>query len=109
MAHPFTEKVKKLIKRTPRGKVATYGQIAALAGSPAGARQVSRILHSCSRKDNLPWHRIVNRKGKISLEPGNGFEIQMQLLIEEGVVFDGNGIIDFDRFLWKPDNTRYTQ
>ncbi len=104
MANPFSEKAKELIKRTPRGRVATYGQIAALAGNPSGARQVARILHSCSRKDNLPWHRIVNRKGKISLRPGEGFELQMQLLQGEGIVFDEKGIIDFDRFLWKPND-----
>ena len=104
MPSPFTEKVKKLIKQIPTGKVATYGLIAALAGNPRGARQVARILHSCSRKDNLPWFRVVNRDGKISLAPFNGYEAQKQLLEKEGVVFTENDVIDFTAFLWSPPN-----
>ncbi len=102
MSNPFTTKVKKLIKRIPAGKVATYGLIAALAGNPRAARQVARILHSCSRKDNLPWHRVVNRNGKISLKFLNGYEVQKRLLEKEGIVFAENDVIDFDTFLWLP-------
>lgn len=104
MSNPFTSKVKKLIKQVPRGKVTTYGLIAAIAGNPSAARQVARILHSCSRKDSLPWHRVVNRNGQISLKPFNGYEIQKQLLEGEGVVFAENDTIDFEEFLWLPPN-----
>ena len=104
MPSPFTDKVKKLIKQIPVGKVATYGLIAALAGNPRGARQVARILHSCSRKDNLPWFRVVNREGKISLKHFNGYEVQKQHLEKEGVVFTENDVIDFTTFLWSPSN-----
>lgn len=102
----FTIRAKRLIKRVPKGKVATYGQVAALAGSPLGARQVVRILHSSSRKDKLPWHRIINGSGKISLLPGQGYEEQKALLLGEGVVFDKTDCIDLDRFQWQPQTRR---
>ena len=102
MAEPFTETVKRIIKKIPRGKVATYGQIAALAGNPRAARQVVRILHSSSRKDKLPWHRVINSKGTISLPPNEGYELQKSLLEKEGVEFGIGDKVDFDRFLWSP-------
>lgn len=96
------QRVKDVIKKVPKGKVATYGQIAALAGNPRAARQVVRILHSSSQKDKLPWHRIVNRQGRIALKPDYGYEIQKELLRQEGIEFDENDTIDFDRCLWSP-------
>jgi len=101
MPSPFTIKVKALIHQIPAGKVASYGLIAALAGNPRAARQVAWILHSSSAADQLPWHRVVNRKGKISLKPFGGYEIQKQLLLQEGVVFDDNDAINLDCFLWR--------
>ena len=102
MANPFTLTVIELIKKIPQGKVCTYGIIAASAGNSQAARQVARILHACSRKDNLPWHRVVNRNGKISLKPYQGYGLQKQLLKAEGVVFDPDDTIRFDMFLWMP-------
>jgi methylated-DNA-protein-cysteine methyltransferase-like protein len=104
MSNPFTTKVKKLIRQIPHGKVTTYGFIAAMAGNPSAARQVARILHSSSRKDGLPWHRVVNRNAQISLRPFNGYEVQRQKLESEGVVFDEADRIDFEKFLWLPPN-----
>jgi methylated-DNA-protein-cysteine methyltransferase-like protein len=98
----FGQRLKDVIKKVPKGKVATYGQIAALAGNPRAARQVVRILHSSSEKDKLPWFRIVNRQGRISLKRGYGYEIQNELLRREGIKFDQNDTIDFDRYLWSP-------
>jgi methylated-DNA-protein-cysteine methyltransferase-like protein len=98
----FAEGVKQLIKAIPPGKVATYGQIAMMAGNPGGVRGVVWILHSSSQKANLPWHRVINRKGKISLPPGQGYEEQKARLEAEGVQFDGEDRIDLDRFLWQP-------
>jgi len=103
MVEPFSQRVKDIIKQIPRGKVATYGQIAAFAGSPRAARQVVRLLHSSSRKDKLPWHRVINSQGKISLKPGFGYEEQRKLLEREGVKFNLYGVIDFDRYLWAPE------
>ncbi len=101
MATEFTEAVIALLKKIPKGKVATYGQIATLAGSPRAARQVVRILHSSSKKHNLPWHRVINSQGKISLLPNQGFEIQKALLIKEKVKFSLSGTINLKKFLWE--------
>lgn len=80
----FTIQVLDIIKSIPYGKVMTYGQIASIAGNPRGARQVSRILHSMSGTHQLPWHRVINSKGGISLTGEGGF-IQSQMLINEGI------------------------
>jgi methylated-DNA-protein-cysteine methyltransferase-like protein len=98
----LTQRVKDIIKKIPRGKIATYGQIATCAGNPRAARLVIWVLNSSSQKDKLPWHRVVNSKGKISLKPGHGYEIQKELLQKEGVEFDEKDTIDFDRYLWTP-------
>ena len=98
----FQSRAIKAIKSVPRGKVATYGLIAAAAGSPRAARQVVRILHSSSDKHKLPWHRVINREGKISLPPGRGYELQKALLEDEGIIFEAGDKIDFGRFLWSP-------
>jgi methylated-DNA-protein-cysteine methyltransferase-like protein len=90
-----------LISKIPRGRVATYGQIAALAGTPNAARQVARLLHSSSGKHGLPWHRVINSQGKISLPPGGGCELQLSLLEAEGVLFEA-GRVNLDRFGWRP-------
>jgi methylated-DNA-protein-cysteine methyltransferase-like protein len=82
--------------------VATYGQIAFLAGNHRAARQVAWVLHTSTRKDRLPWHRVVNGQGKISLAPGGGYETQKDLLEDEGVTFGMGGRIDLARFLWRP-------
>ena len=102
MTLTFEERAKAIIKRIPRGKVATYGQVAALAGNPRAARQVVRILHSSSEKDNLPWHRVINSRRKVSLPPGRGYELQKAMLIDEGIAFALDDTIDFKRFLWQP-------
>jgi len=100
----FTSEVIRLIKAIPRGKVATYGQIAYLTDLYPSIRRVVWILHSCSEKEGLPWHRVVNRKGTISLKPGAGYEKQKQLLLKEGIMFDEKGRINLDRFLWEPED-----
>jgi methylated-DNA-protein-cysteine methyltransferase-like protein len=99
---PFMDRARRVIRSIPRGKVVSYGLVAALAGNPGAARQVARLLHSSSRKDGLPWHRVVNRLGRISLGPGQGREIQKQLLEDEGVVFSEDGAIDPEMFFWFP-------
>ncbi len=91
-----------VVKQIPRGKVATYGQIAALAGNPRAARQVAWVLHSASDKEKLPWQRVINREGTISLPRYGGYELQKALLVKEGVKFDGDDCIDLARFQWRP-------
>lgn len=96
----FTRSVIRLIKRIPQGKVSTYGQIALMAGRPGGARQVTRILHAMSRKHDLPWHRVINARGRISLPEYGGYEEQRARLQLEGVEFDEKDRVDFDTYLW---------
>ena len=100
-ASSLSRQIKDIIKKIPRGKVATYGQIAMMAGDPHAARQVVRILHSSSRKEEPPWHRVINSKGRISLQPGFGYETQKELLVKEGIEFDDDDTVDFERFLWQ--------
>ena len=97
----LSERIVGLIRGIPRGRVATYGQIAALAGDPNGARRVARLLHSSSGTQGLPWHRVINSQGRISLPPGGGYELQLKLLEAEGVRFKA-GRVDFERFGWRP-------
>lgn len=94
----FTLAVIEVIRSIPRGKVLTYGQVAELAGNPRAARQVSRILHSCSAKYNLPWHRVINSSGKISFVEKYSHNQQKLLLEKEGVKFNKKGVIDLDLY-----------
>ncbi|WNS73482.1 MGMT family protein [Bacillus sp. DTU_2020_1000418_1_SI_GHA_SEK_038] len=99
----FTERAILIIKNIPSGKVMTYGQIAKLAGSPRGARQVVRILHSMSKKHQLPWHRVINSKGEIGLKDDEHYSVQRLSLKSEGVEFKLNGTIDLNRYLYEPE------
>lgn len=96
----FTKKIIRLIRSIPRGKVASYGQIAKLAGKPHGSRGVAWILHSSSRAHALPWQRVINAKGRISFpEDSREYARQISLLEKEGVEIE-NGKIDLKKFLW---------
>lgn len=99
----FTNRVIEAIRSIPLGRVATYGQIAGMAGNRRTARQVARILHACSHTEGLPWHRVVNREGYIALRVSQGCEDQKRLLENEGVEFDRAGRINLERFLLGPD------
>lgn len=95
----FTERVVAVIKHIPEGRVLTYGRVAAIAGDPRAARQVARILHTLTGKYALPWHRVINARGMISLR-GEG-EVQQRAKLEsEGVVFSEQGAVDLERYLW---------
>lgn len=101
---PFTRKAKEVIRAIPRGRIATYGQIAALAGRERAARGVAWVLHSSSDAAGLPWHRVINGRGGISLGRGRGFEEQKKRLIAEGVVVGRGGRVDLKRFKWEPND-----
>ena len=94
-----------VVRRIPEGQVATYGQIASMAGSPQRARQVGYALHALASGSNVPWHRVINARGEVSGRTANpGWEnVQVQMLEEEGVVFDPLGRVDLQRFRWDPD------
>lgn len=92
-----------VVNRIPAGRVATYGQIAALAGFPGHARQVGYALSALPDGQNIPWHRVINAKGQISRKAEPAYDDLQRLLLEaEGVVFDGNGTVSLERFGWRP-------
>lgn len=92
-----------VVRRIPRGRVATYGQVAELAGLPRQARQVGYALHALEWGSSVPWHRVLNARGGISLRRAPGTEgLQRQLLEAEGVVFDAAGRVDLAALRWRP-------
>jgi methylated-DNA-protein-cysteine methyltransferase-like protein len=99
------EQIYAVARRIPPGRVSTYGQIAAIVGRGCTARQVGYAMAALKADDrSVPWQRVINSKGQISLRPGQGGEIQQQLLEAEGVEFDTQGCADFERFGWNgPD------
>ena len=95
------ERVWQVVAMIPPGRVATYGQVAALAGMPAHARFVGRTLANLPRETRLPWYRVVNASLRISLREGSGEHItQRQRLEQEGVAFVGQRVAR--EFHWKP-------
>jgi methylated-DNA-protein-cysteine methyltransferase-like protein len=96
------EAIWSVVKRVPRGRVATYGQIAELAGLQGHARQAGYALHHLPEGSSVPWHRVINAKGEISpRSAGDSHELQRMLLTAEGVVIDARGRIDLKVFRWK--------
>jgi len=104
----FKNEVWKIVRLIPAGQVATYGQIAALVPTPTGiasrdyqaygARWVGGAMAACP--PGVPWQRVINSQGKISLPEGKGYEEQRQLLEDEGIIFDDRGRIDLSRYRW---------
>jgi len=94
------ERIWQLVKKIPHGKVATYGQIARLAGIEGHARFVGYALHGLPQKSGIPWHRVINSQGRISLS-GVTAKRQRHLLEIEKVVFSPAGKIDLKQFQWK--------
>lgn len=91
-----------IIKRVPSGRVATYGQIARLAGLGNGARQVGYALSALTDPHSVPWHRVVNARGEISIRSNPDYAyLQRNLLEEEGIVFDDKGRIPLSRYQWR--------
>ena len=107
VAEDVYARIRAVIHEIPRGRVASYGQIAALAGIPGHARQVGYALRVLPDGSDVPWQRVINGRGEVSrragedlVGPGQGF--QRHLLLEEGVVFDSAGRVDLKRFGWDP-------
>lgn len=106
LKNSFYQKIYQIVKKIPKGKVATYGQIAALAGSPRAARIVGYALHIIPENSNIPWQRVINRQGIISttchIHPPT---LQRDILTSEGVAVKNNkGVfqIDLKKYLWWP-------
>lgn len=97
------ERVYVVVQQIPMGCVATYGQVAAVAGLPGQARQVGYALHALPEDSEVPWHRVINARGEVSQRSEGGWEhYQRHLLEEEGVSFDDAERVDLNRFRWEP-------
>jgi methylated-DNA-protein-cysteine methyltransferase-like protein len=109
-AQLFAE-IYRVVRRIPRGKVATYGQVAELAGLPGGARTVGRAMKLSARASALPWQRVVGKRShgtaKIAILDAIGGAIQRQLLEKEGVHFSDAGTISLAAHGWLPAPTRH--
>lgn len=94
-------RIHRIVSRIPRGRIATYGQVARLAGLPGQARLVGYALHALPDYTPVPWQRVVNARGEISTRGSHG-DRQKRLLAREGIRFDDRGRISLDRFQWRP-------
>ena len=101
VAKPEHLAIRRVVAAIPRGRVASYGEIAARAGLPGRARMVGRVLGDAGPEAKLPWHRVLRSDGRFAFAPGSrGFREQRARLIEEGVVVT-NGRVDLSRFGWQ--------
>jgi len=103
MSRDFYQRVYDLVRKVPSGRIVTYGQVAAMLGSPQAARTVGyalNALRSGSVFPPVPWQRVINAQGRISLPPGGGFEMQRDILKDEGVEADEKGVYDMSLYRW---------
>ena len=95
--------VYRVVRRIPVGRVATYGQVAALAGMPGAARQVGWALSALDAEEDVPWHRVINAQGEISPRGDReAADLQRALLASEGVELSRRGRVDLGRYAWTP-------
>lgn len=100
----FFSRVYEVVKRIPKGKVATYGQVAVLCGNHRMARQVGWALHGNPSQDEIPCHRVVNRFGRLCEGFAfGGIEVQKRLLLNEGVEVDDDNSVELSKFLWNAE------
>jgi len=101
---PVYERILDVVRQIPRGKVATYGQIALIVGD-CTPRMVGYCLASLSFDSDVPWQRVINYKGMVSpRSSGHGSQLQRELLVAEGVAFDARGRVSFRRYGWMDDD-----
>jgi len=102
----FKNYVYRIVKRIPYGKVASYGQVALYAGVPRAARQVGWILNQSEGKISIPWWRIINNSGRISIKGTKFYDAKMQkkLLQSEGVLVNKNFIVNIEKYRFRPDD-----
>ncbi|RWX53420.1 MGMT family protein [Photobacterium chitinilyticum] len=95
----FASQIYSQVHQIPHGKVATYGDIAKFAGFPGYARQVGRLMATLPEGSKLPWHRVINAKGMISLS-GNDLHRQRERLLQEGIEIAESGKLKLARYRW---------
>lgn len=97
------ERIVAVVRRIPRGRIATYGQVAALAGCGRQARLVGYAMAALPDGTRVPWHRVINAQGRVSKRAAPGWENYQRTLLEaEGVEFDARGVVCLARFQWRP-------
>lgn len=103
MSNELAQMILAVVSQIPKGKVASYGQIAKLAGLPKHARLVGRVLGQIEDRTAIPWHRVINSQGKMSTTQltEHGDHLQQILLLSEGVVVL-NGRVNLKQFAWSP-------
>lgn len=105
----YRERVYRIVRRIPRGRVMTYGQIAYMLGEGYTPRTVGFVMHGAD-ENNTPWHRVINSQGRCST---GGIVLpadkQQRMLESEGVEFDDHGRVDLENFLWKPPRRKPAQ
>ncbi len=101
----FYEAVYAVVREIPRGRVMTYGQIATILGAPRAARAVGYAMRASGRKDDVPWQRVINGKGRISARTEVERPMLQKMLLEaEGVVFDAAETVDLAVLRWEPEH-----
>jgi methylated-DNA-protein-cysteine methyltransferase related protein len=101
------QKIYAVVRRIPKGKVASYGQVARLAGLPGRARQVGYAMHALPKGSGVPWQRVINAQGMVSRRRMAGAELSQRILLErEGVRFGPGARIALEVFGWKPRRQR---
>ncbi|MFH8133694.1 MGMT family protein [Pantoea osteomyelitidis] len=99
--HSFQQRIWQIVAAIPYGKITTYGDVARLAGSPRAARQVGGVLKRLPAGSQLPWHRVINRHGQISLTGDDLFR-QRDALEAEGIEITDDGRVALDKYRWQP-------
>jgi methylated-DNA-protein-cysteine methyltransferase-like protein len=101
----INERIWQVVFAIPAGRVCTYGEVARLAGLPRAARRVGAALKGLPPETALPWHRVINAQGRISLPPGSSAHARQRERLEaEGVLFKLNGAVDLRRFGWRGED-----
>lgn len=101
------DRIYSVVRRIPYGRVATYGQVAELAGLPGHARQVGYALHALPSGTTVPWHRVVNASGGVSLRSESGGDVEQRIRLDaEGVGFDLRGRVVLARYRWAGPRSR---
>ena len=99
----INQRIWQVVAMIPSGRVSTYGDIARQAGMPGAARRVGHALRQLPEGTRIPWHRVINASGRISLPAGSASEYTHRERLEsEGIGFRGNNSIDLRRFRWRP-------
>ena len=102
----LNHRIWQVVATIPTGRVSTYGDVARLAGLPGAARRVGKALRDLPPDTRVPWHRVINAQGRISIRSGSaGQYTQRDRLEAEGISFGSHNRVDLKRYRWRPEDT----